>query len=480
LPDALTANAASGDLSIVPGRAGGVFGPGRHFVSPLRPFVAASADFNHDGRVDLVSANSVNIGAEVVLLLGRPGGYVGAESLLPGVTVRDLWPADFTGDGLADLLVSVAADNTIDVLAARPEGGFAAPRTIATGVAASFVRSADLNGDGRLDVLAFDPEQPDLNALLAQPDGTFAAPQRADIPGPAASVAIGDLDRDGRPDVVATGRFGLSVGVLFGNGDGTFTVAPSLPLSGEAAGVALGDFDGDGRLDIAAGNVRTSDVTVFRGAEGRQFQPEQHVNTGPGPFALAAADIDGDGFDDLAVLTSTGRQVRLLFGGAGGTFTPVAGPGIGGVSIALRDVTGDLRPDVLVADQIGNAVTITASRADRAFGGSRSFVLGIRPNAVAGGDFDGDGRYDLVSHGSGSWVMTNQGGPAIARGDGNGDGARSAADLVALARSRRVGEPLSVEAAARSAGATAGIDANGDAQVDGFDVSGLCARLFGG
>ncbi|HSQ01148.1 MAG TPA: FG-GAP-like repeat-containing protein [Candidatus Dormibacteraeota bacterium] len=480
LLDAITANTTSGDLSLVPGRPGGVFGTARHFVSPLRPFAVGSGDFDGDGHLDLVSANAASFGSELVVLLARPGGFTAAESLLPGSTVRDLSPGDLTGDGLADLLVASANDGTIALLAARAGGGFESPRTIATGIDASFVRSADVDGDGRLDVLACDQEQPDLHVLLARPDGSFAAPQQSELPGPAIAIAIGDLDRDGLPDVVATGRSGLSVGVLFSNGDGTFTVAPTLPLSGEAAGVALGDFDGDGRLDIAAGNVRTGSITIFRGAGSRQFLPPEPVETGLGPFAVAAADIDGDGFDDLAALTSGGRQVRLLFGSANATFTPLAGPPASGSAIALRDVTGDLRPDILVADQIGNAITIAPTREQRGIGAPRSYVLGLRPNIVASADFDGDGRYDVVAHGNGSWVLTNQAGPAVLRGDGNGDGQRSAADLVALARGRLLGEPQSVERAARLAGATAGIDANGDAQVDRFDLTVLCARIFGG
>lgn len=479
LVDALTANTTSGDLSVVPGRGDGSFSPPRHFVSPVRPFAVASGDFDNDGHVDLVSANSGTFGGEAVVLLARPGGYTAAESLLPGRGVRDLSPADLTGDGLPDLLLAVATDKTLAVLPALAGGGFAPPLVLASGVDAAYVRAADVNGDGRLDLLAFDAEQPDLHVFLARPDGTFAAPRRADLPGPAIGVAVGDLDRDGLPDVVATGRSGLSVGVLFSNGDGTFTVAPSLPLAGEAAGVAIGDFDGDGRRDIAAGNVRTGSITVFRGAAGRQFQPPQALDTGLGPYALAAGDIDGDGFDDLAVLTSGARQARLFFGSAAGTFAAVTGPAVSGATIALRDVTGDLRPDVLIADQIGNAVAIAPTRDNRAVGAPRSYVVGLRPNTLAAADFDGDGRYDLAARGNGNWVLTNQAGPGVRRGDGNGDGQRTAADLVALARARLVSE-RPVETAARAAAATAGIDANGDALVDARDVGALCARLFGG
>ena len=478
--DALTANTASSDVSVIPGLPGGSFGPARHFVSPLRPFVAGSGDFDGDGNIDLVSANNADFGPQLVVMLARPGGYAAAESLLPTGAVRDMSPGDFTGDGLPDPVVAGSPDGPLlSLLPARAGGGFAPPVTVATGITASVVRAADVNGDGRLDVLAADAEQPDLFVLLARPDGTFAEPLRADVPGPVQGIAIGDLDRDGLPDVVATGRSGVSVGVLFANGDGTFTAGPTLPLSGQAAGVAIGDFNGDGRLDIAAGNVTTASITVFRGsATARQFESAQLVDSGLGPYALAAGDLDRDGFDDLAALTSGSRQVRLLFGSAGGTFTPITGPGTNGATIALRDVTGDLRPDIVVADQVGNAVTITPMRDNRAFGAPVPYALGLRPTTISSADFDGDGRYDLAVHGNGNWIVTNQAATPPPRGDGNGDGSRSAADLVALARSRHLGEPRPVENAAAT-GTTSGIDANGDGQIDKFDVAALCAKLFG-
>jgi hypothetical protein len=475
--DALTANTTSGDLSLIPGRGDGTFGPARHFVSPVRPFAVGIGDFDQDGHVDLVSANSGSFGGEAVVLLARPGGYTAAESVLPGGGVRDLTPADLTGDGLADLLVAIEPTRSIAVLPARRAGGFDPPRVLVTEVDAAYVRAADVTGDGSLDLLAADTEQPDLHVFVARPDGTFAAPQTAALPGPAIGLAIGDLDRDGLPDVVATGRSGLSVGVLFSNGDGTFTAPPPLSLSGEAAGVAIGDFDGDGRHDIAAGNVRTGSVTIFRGAANRQFEAPQLVDTGLGPYALAAGDIDGDGFDDLAVFTSGARQARLLFSNGDGTFESLPGPAATGATIALRDVTGDLRPDVLISDQIGNAVTIAPARETRGVGAARSYVVGIRPATIAGADFDDDGRYDLVSRGNGNWVLTNQAGPALRRGDCNDDGQRTAADLVALAGARLLSE-RAVETAARNAGTTAAIDTNGDGLVDASDARALVARLF--
>ena len=77
------------------------------------------------------------------------------------------------------------------------------------------------------------------------------------------------------------------------------------------------------------------------------------------------------------------------------------------------------------------------------------------------------------------WVITNASDLRILRGDGNGDGRRSAADAVALMR--ELGEQRRQTAERVTSGtviSSVGLDANGDGYVDSFDVAILLRRIF--
>ena len=172
------------------------------------------------------------------------------------------------------------------------------------------------------------------------------------------------------------------------------------------------------------------------------------------PIAVAAGDFNGDSIVDLAVVSQTDNEVELLLGVGDGTLRPVGSDGV-----------------------------------------SRM------PIAVTAGDFNLDGLYDAASANNdpsannvsvltncvrelGCDPFGNPGPPGVAalRGDGNGDGLRSAADLVAVAREVMDGDGFQVESIGFGSGyqASAGVDANGDGRVDAQDRVAVAHRIFGG
>ena len=126
------------------------------------------------------------------------------------------------------------------------------------------------------------------------------------------------------------------------------------------------------------------------------------------------------------------------------------------------------------------------------------------PIAIAAGDFDNDGRYDAASanndpRANNLSVLSNCArdpgcnpfpipgrtpgppGQAALRGDGNGDGRISAADLVAVGREVMDSDGFQVEAIGRgSYDAAPGVDANGDGRVDAQDRMAVAHLIFTG
>jgi hypothetical protein len=162
--------------------------------------------------------------------------------------------ADFDQDGRLDLVVTNSSTNSVGVLLGRGDGTLSTQVDYPTGTYPRSVATGDFDRDGSLDLAVGDAGDPvhAISILLGRGDGTFAA--RVDYPleGYPWSVAVGDLDGDGRLDLaVANANEGM-VGVLLGHGDGTFAAQLDYPVAGQAADVGIGDLDGDGRLDLAA------------------------------------------------------------------------------------------------------------------------------------------------------------------------------------------------------------------------------------
>jgi hypothetical protein len=75
---------------------------------------------------------------------------------------------------------------------------------------------------------------------------------------------------------------------------------------------------------------------------------------------VAVADVNGDGRPDLVVANFSSNSVSVLLGNGNGTFQSAVnfGVGSGAISVAVADVNGDGRPDLVVANYHSNTVSV--------------------------------------------------------------------------------------------------------------------------
>lgn len=216
-------------------------------------------------------------------------------------------------------------------------------------------------------------------------------------------VGLGDFNADRHLDVAAVNTDTSSVSLLLGNGDGTLRAATTVPLmhtrfNGALVHAAIGDFEGDGRADLAVSWRNVNEITVFRGAS---FSTPTRLSV-VGPEGIAIADLNGDGRGDLAYVSrgSTGATVETARFNADNTFaTPTRTTVSTPYRVLPRDLDGDGAVDLTI---LGSSILVWRNAGDGTFTERWRGAGSGGADGVAVADFTGDGALDLITTFSGT------------------------------------------------------------------------------
>jgi FG-GAP-like repeat/Putative Ig domain len=345
----------------------------------------------------------------------------GSPISLPGTNYVAV--GDFRGQGKPDLAVAING-NAVYILLANGDGTFTQasgspvaipPPPWGTAVNAQmvFVTVGDFNNSGKLGLALGNAGELNVPILLGNGDGTFTIPTSFVFSGGGYpnSLAVGDFLGNGNLDLAVGALLGgLPIDIVLGCGDGAFNQGP-ISANGNVAGSympAVGDFNGDGKLDIAAtggGFTHPENVvTILLGNGDGTFSLAQDSTfaTGSNPWAIVAADFNGDGKLDLAMVNYDGDSVTILLGNGDGTFTAAPGSpisvGLNPSALAVGDFNSDGKADLVVANQTDSSLTILLGNGDGTFtpAASSPFALGSVPFSIAAGDFNSSGRLGLA------------------------------------------------------------------------------------
>jgi hypothetical protein len=325
---------------------------------------------------------------------------------------------DLDGDGHPDLASPDLGRNFVSVARNSGGGDFERAGVFRTGKRPYVLAAGDLNGDLSPDLVAANVTSGTVSVLLNVGDGSFGPRTDYRVGQVPDSVVIGDIDGDGSADIVVTNQVGPSyTSVLLNAGDGTFSRRTSLSVR---RADALADLNGDGKLDLVSLGERTASVLL--GLGGGRFAAAVPYPTGDGPTWAAVGDLNGDRAVDL-VTANYGREpmgvgdtVSVLINKGDGTFRHKRDFVVGEypTSVAIGDVTGDEKPDLVSVDAETGDVSILKNDGHAGFRDRLTYPYedggGAESASIA--DTNGDGEADLVVNlGGNAAVLLNVPGP---------------------------------------------------------------------
>jgi len=236
------------------------------------------------------------------------------------------------------------------------------------------------------------------------------------------STAIGDVDGDGKPDLVVANSSSNTISVLRNISSSenvssaTFAAKVDFATDANPYTVAIGDLDGDGKPDVAVGYLNAANVSVFHNTAiagsitASSLAQKVDFATGVRAISVAIGDVDGDGKPELMSSNYESNTVSVLQN------TTTAGSinsssfatkidfntGINPVWVAIGDLDGDGKPELAVANDNSNGISlfhntsVKGSITPSSFSAKVDYSTGERASTVVIGDLNEDGKPDLA------------------------------------------------------------------------------------
>ncbi len=434
-------------------------------------------------------------GGDVVTALGDGKGnftYVVGLSSTVVPTLQYIQPvqADFNGDGKQDLLIA-NTDGSMTVALSNGDGTFQTPASVGLptlNCQINYAATGDVNGDGKTDiVVAYVGDaacggsgsySSGYFVALGNGDGTFKTPAFTSYGAELYAVTLADMNLDGNLDLLlddAPFQVGgtFAVDLLPGNGDGTFGAGATVNSDYMVSQVIAGDYNSDGKPDLillAEGEQTDTDyyttagVLLLPGNGDGTFGAPTQLATGNFFWNGSLTDVNNDGIPDLVLALwgtvgqpNTYYGLSTLLGKGGGAFSNPVNTleSFDSNTVLQGNFYNDNAPDFIVQTAYGPALylgqggttnTLASSGASVAFGSTETFTAKLaasmtgRPALTGTVSFydgttllgssalsSGAATYSLASLAVGTHSIT-----ALYSGDANFNPSTSAATTVAV------------------------------------------------
>ena len=342
---------------------------------------------------------------------------------------------DFDGDGHLDVASANTVGTSISIALGRGDGSFEPATSQYSGLGPTGIVAGYFDGDRHLDLAVANfgadlqpggaplhtnvggdgganPGGGNLAIFHGRGDGTFLPAHHIEVGNGPTSLAVGDFNRDGRSDLACTDYRDNTVTVLLGDGLGAFEVVGSVPVGERPRALVSGYIDGDEHLDLAVANegivgqgeATEGDASILLGRGDGTFRAAANVKAGSNPHNAQIRDLNGDGKTDLVIANFISNDLSVALGRGDGSFEPqvrYATPEIP-LCVSIGDFNLDGRPDLAVACFDEGVVAVLAGRGNGQFESAVTFAAGAGTFYVDSGDFNRDGRPDFATANVGS------------------------------------------------------------------------------
>lgn len=404
-------------------------------LKPPRPYPSLQ------GITSIAAFRPAGESRDAIVVCSEKEGMVGLSRLNDAGRIEFPTNIDVPGQPIVATAADVDGDGAVEVIVATKDGrrfnleilqngakGWQALKPVKLGSIKrdpTALLAQDVNGDGAPDLVMFIPREP-VRIFLHDPDGkkdSFVEAAENDsvrtsqfegvLPD---RFGIGDFDRDGRPELLVSGK-GFVRAYRIGK-EGALEIvdqANARSSQDELAGPTLFDLDGDGTEELLAFHAAESALQVLERDESGLYRYRESLEMAPlGLTRVEARNAGG------------AAGTRLLFFGKDRfwsvppvTIEPAAGTarssyrtdldGVRYTGFALGDLNHDGRDDVVMIDGTKNVLDVLGRGADGEWESELFFTVfeknpfsrsnrgaPIEPREMLVGDFDDDGRDDLV------------------------------------------------------------------------------------
>ena len=476
ITDLIVRNAGDGTISVFLGDGYGWFAPRIDLPVGLGASDLQVADLHQNGRLDIVFSNRLsgevgvleNVGGgdfvSPVLYRAGPGPYgvTGTADPSPVLSLEGTTSVaigTFTPGGSPSVVALDPGSNTFGLLSGLGDGRLANPTISPTQGTALLLRAIDFGDDSLTGLAILGPD----GLFIYRNDGRggFLSPAAYDVGFEPNGLTVADLSGTGKPYLLISNPSG-DVQVLVGNGDGTFqspgrldqqvalavyapngnapaafifadqgtnqlvvqTVGGVTTVLGDSStglispgAVKLADLNGDGIPDLIVANSGSNNVLVYPGLGNGAFGPALNGGhgffTGTNPRGITVAEVNGDGRPDLIIANQGSNDVSILINvKVGDSYTFEQGPrlqaSLGPVSTVVADVLGNGVPDLVIANSGSNNVWMLQGLGNGFFNDQFPIVynVGTNPTGLFVGNFMPGSGLDLVTVNSGSNTLS--------------------------------------------------------------------------
>jgi len=397
------------------------------YATGLSPNGVDSADFNEDGNIDIVVADSGS--DNLTLFLGNGDG-----TLQTGVTIslpssfNPYWvtAVDLNDDEHTDLVAVRSGSAGIGVKLGNGDGTFQSTVIYAGGTIAVYGTAGDFNNDGKTDYAVAGSFSGDVDIFPGNGDGTFGTAQQNTLSVSWSQIRTINADGVNGSDIAMTPDSGNHITVALNNGSGVFASGTDYVTGNSPYFLSAGDLNSDDISDIITGNANSDTISVFIGNGDGTYAAKVDYGAGDAPLGSYVADFNDDGFNDVVVANRDTDDLQIYAGDGTGVLSSaanfaVAGPGP--VLVIASDLNNDGLPDLVSTsnsndisvlintfpipeiDIAGNAISIPSGSTSTSLGNNTDF------GSALSGTGDVTKSFNIANSGSAS--LTISGSPRV-------------------------------------------------------------------